>query len=96
MAVAHDEASPEPQEEQSDKEMAETAAAMTTATAPRLSEFRVGGRGKSSFGSSLVAGRELIRRHRFHLYVHLFVGVGGEERALESFDRHRGNKGSWV
>jgi len=74
--VAHDVASPEPQEENNDKEMADTAAA----TATTALGLRVGGR---SLGSSLVAGWELIRRHRFHLGVHLVVGVGGEERALE-------------
>jgi hypothetical protein len=91
--VAHDVASCEPQDEQSDKETTETAAATATVTA--LGLFRVGGRWRSSLGSSLVAGWELVRRHRFHLGVHLFVGVDGEERALERvnrshWDRQRG------
>jgi len=78
--VAHDVASCEPQEEQTDKEMTETAEATAMATTPRLVGFRIGGR--RSLGSSLVSRRELIRRHSFnvHLEVHLVVGVVGSKR----------------
>jgi hypothetical protein len=92
--VAHDVASCEPQEEQSDDEMAETAVAAAMATAPRLVGvgFGVGGRGRRSLGSSLVAGWELIRRHSFLLEVRLVVGVSGEERALGRLSRRHWDK----
>lgn len=88
--MAHDVASREPQEEQNDKKMTETAAATATARAPRLVGLRVGGRGRRSLGSSLVAGWELIRGHRFLLGIHLVVGV--EERALERLSRRHWDK----
>jgi hypothetical protein len=80
LAVPHEVATCEPQEEQGDKETAETAVAAATETASRLVGFRVGGRGMRSLGSSLVAGWGLIREYRFHLCVHLAVGVGSRRR----------------
>jgi len=77
--VAHDVASCEPQDEQSDEEMNETAAAAATARAPGRVGFRVrvGGRG----------------RCRLQVGVHLIVGVGhgGEERLSR---RHEDQKGA--
>jgi len=89
--VAHDVASCEPQEEQTDKEITETAAATAMTTASRLVGFRISG-GRRSLGSSLVARWELIRRYSFnvHLEVHLVVGVGREENTLGRVKRSHG------
>jgi hypothetical protein len=100
LAVTHDVASCEPQDDQSDEEMTETAVATAMATAPGLVGFRVwvGRRGRRDLRCSLVAGWELIQRHTIHLEVHLVVGIGREEKAfnLGRLSRRHWDKRVWV
>lgn len=86
LAVTHDEASCEPQQERSNQEMAETAEAPAPAVTPMTWRGRRGGLRRRC---GLIAGRRLGRSH----VGHLVVGGDGEERTVGGMRRsHLGQK----